>query len=369
MGDCERPSSERAQAASSRASEASRATHPPQTPVYARFSGHSSTARRTDSFPSAPVPRATSRRRHVPRPLPTPPAYDVGDRLRGRHARRGRRLARLLPRSRLEALIEAALLHNRDLAVGRRRASRWRAGSTASRAPTGSPPPWSAAGATRSHSGRERGGVPGRRRRHDRSRVGQRRGDRVRARLLGTRARPHRVGARRLPRHRAGAARVPALADPGRRLDVPRDDRDGGADPARRHHGAEPARGVRIAQVRFRAGLTSALDLHQAESLLAQAEASLAAVRLTQVQLNNQLLRARRRTGGGPAAPAATAHAADDRHRAGARGCPRSCCSRGRTCSRRKSGCAPPRRASARRAPRSFRRSRSPACSGSRRAR
>jgi outer membrane protein, multidrug efflux system len=48
--------------------------------------------------------------------------------------------------------------------------------------------------------------------------------------------------------------------------------------------------GVRIAQVRFRSGLTSALDLHQAESLLAQAETALAGLRLTQVQLNNQLL-------------------------------------------------------------------------------
>jgi multidrug efflux system outer membrane protein len=48
--------------------------------------------------------------------------------------------------------------------------------------------------------------------------------------------------------------------------------------------------GVRIATVRQRAGLTSALDLHQAESLLAQAEAALAGLRLTQVQVNNSLL-------------------------------------------------------------------------------
>jgi len=48
--------------------------------------------------------------------------------------------------------------------------------------------------------------------------------------------------------------------------------------------------GVRIAQVRQRAGLTSALDLHQAESLLAQAEAALAGLRLTQVQIDNALL-------------------------------------------------------------------------------
>jgi multidrug efflux system outer membrane protein len=47
--------------------------------------------------------------------------------------------------------------------------------------------------------------------------------------------------------------------------------------------------GVRIAQVRLKAGLTSALDFHQAESLLEQAEAALAGLRLTQAQLNNQL--------------------------------------------------------------------------------
>jgi multidrug efflux system outer membrane protein len=46
---------------------------------------------------------------------------------------------------------------------------------------------------------------------------------------------------------------------------------------------------VRIAQVRLRAGLTSALDFHQAESLLEQAEAALAGLRLTQAQLNNLL--------------------------------------------------------------------------------
>jgi multidrug efflux system outer membrane protein len=47
--------------------------------------------------------------------------------------------------------------------------------------------------------------------------------------------------------------------------------------------------GVRIAQVRLRAGLTSALDFHQAESLLEQAEAALAGLRLSQARLNNQL--------------------------------------------------------------------------------
>ena len=47
--------------------------------------------------------------------------------------------------------------------------------------------------------------------------------------------------------------------------------------------------GVRIAQVRFDAGITSALDLRQASSLLAQAETELAGVRLTRARSENAL--------------------------------------------------------------------------------
>ena len=47
--------------------------------------------------------------------------------------------------------------------------------------------------------------------------------------------------------------------------------------------------GVRIAQVRLKSGLTSALDFHQAESLLTQAEASLAALKLERAQIENLL--------------------------------------------------------------------------------
>ena len=77
---------------------------------------------------------------------------------------------------------------------------------------------------------------------------------------------------------------------------------------------------------------------------------------------------ARRRTGGGPTPSSAPARRSRRPPPPSLRGCPRSCCSRGRTCSRRRNGSAQPRPASARRAPRSFRRSRSPACSGSPRA-
>ncbi len=47
--------------------------------------------------------------------------------------------------------------------------------------------------------------------------------------------------------------------------------------------------GVRIAQVRLNSGLTSALDFHQAESLLMQAQAALAGLRLQSAQLDNLL--------------------------------------------------------------------------------
>jgi len=47
--------------------------------------------------------------------------------------------------------------------------------------------------------------------------------------------------------------------------------------------------GVRIAQVRLNSGLTSALDFHQAESLLTQAEAALASLRLQSAQIDNLL--------------------------------------------------------------------------------
>ena len=46
---------------------------------------------------------------------------------------------------------------------------------------------------------------------------------------------------------------------------------------------------VRIAKVRLDAGLTSALDFHQAESLLTQAEGALAGLHLTLARLNNLL--------------------------------------------------------------------------------
>lgn len=52
---------------------------------------------------------------------------------------------------------------------------------------------------------------------------------------------------------------------------------------------ASRSEGLRIAQVRFEAGITSGLDYRQAESLLMQAETQLAGLRLAQAQLQNSL--------------------------------------------------------------------------------
>ena len=269
---------------------------------------------------------------------------------------------------RLEALIEAALVHNRDLAVSVARIEEAR-GFYRIQGAERYPAPVDRGGGVAEPQRPQRGGHPERQRRDDRSRVDQRRGEPVRARLLGTRARPHGVGARRLPRHRPGAARVPSLAHPGRRLDVPRVDRDGGADPARRHHGAEPARrsanhagalsrrahlGARPAPGRVAAGAGGGLAGRAAADAGAAEQPAAAAGR---------------RAGGGPTARTAPAHAADHLH--GARG-GAALGAAPRAAGRARGGGAAPlarRRASARRARRSFRRSRSPAYSASRRAR
>ena len=269
---------------------------------------------------------------------------------------------------RLDALIAAALVHNRDLAVSVARIEVAR-GFYRIQGAERYPAPVVAAGASRSHNGRRRGGFPWRRRasrsiaRRSTSRVNQFELDfwgRVRDLTESARAdylaTVQAQRAFRLSLIQDVAATYLASIETAEQIRL--------ADTTVRSR----REGVRITQVRFRAGITSALDLHQAESLLAQAEASLAALRLTQVQLNNQLLLLVGGPVAGPLPPPLPLDAADDRHRPGGGRCPRSCCSRGRTCSRRRNGSAPPRRASARRAPRSFRRSRSPAYSGSPRA-
>ena len=227
--------------------------------------------------------------KHVQPPLPTPGAYDPGT-----APTTGTRAVDIGWRDffadpRLEALIDAALLHNRDLAVSVARIEVARGFYRVQDAQR-YPEPAVAAGASRSHNGRNAAGFPGANDvTIDRASVnvavnqfeldfwGRVRDltESARADYLAT---VQAQRAFRLSLIQDVASTYLATIETAEQIRL--------ADTtvvSRRE-------GVRITQVRFRAGLTSALDLHQAESLLAQAEASLAAVRLTQVQLNNQLL-------------------------------------------------------------------------------
>ena len=114
---------------------------------------------------------------------------------------------------------------------------------------------------------------------------------------------------------------------------------------------------LRIATVRQRAGLTSALDVRSAESLLGQAEAARAALGLLQVQFNTQL----QVLVGAPLPVRSPRHSPSSSRPtrpSSARGCRRSCSSCAPTSSARRRRCAPPKRTSGPRARRSSRRSR-----------
>ncbi|HEV7991833.1 MAG TPA: efflux transporter outer membrane subunit [Gemmatimonadaceae bacterium] len=189
---------------------------------------------------------------------------------------------------RLDALIAAALEHNRDLRISVARIEQARGAyriQGADRFPT----PVASAGATRSHAGELASGIPG---------AGDRTVDRAsvnvgvssfeldfwgRVRDLTESARADYLAtvqaqrAFRLSLIQDVAATYLASIETAEQIRL--------ADTTVQSR----REGVRIAQVRQRAGLTSALDLHQSESLLAQAEAALAGLRLTQVQVNSQL--------------------------------------------------------------------------------
>ena len=227
--------------------------------------------------------------KHVQPPLPTPVAYDAST-----NPATGTRALDLGWRDffadpRLEALIEAALVHNRDLAVAVARIEQAR-GFYRIQGAERYPAPVIAAGASRSHNGRNAAGVPNANDvTIDRASVniavnqfeldfwGRVRDltESARADYLAT---VQAQRAFRLSLIQDVASTYLASIETAEQIRL--------ADTTVRSR----REGVRITQVRFRAGLTSALDLHQAESLLAQAEASLAALRLTQVQVNNQLL-------------------------------------------------------------------------------
>jgi multidrug efflux system outer membrane protein len=227
---------------------------------------------------------------HVRPELPTPAVYAAGS---DSGAAAGTRATDIGWREffrdpRLDTLIATALEHNRDLAIATARIDVSRGQyriQGADRLPT----PVASAGATRTHSGEAALAIPG---------AGARTVDRLsigvgvsafeldfwgRVRSLTEAARAQYLAtvqaqrAFRLSLIQDVAATYLASIETGEQIRLA----DATAQSRRE--------AVRIAQVRLRAGLTSALDFHQAESLLDQAEAALAALRLAQARLNNQL--------------------------------------------------------------------------------
>jgi multidrug efflux system outer membrane protein len=227
---------------------------------------------------------------HAASPLPTPAAYDVVP----ADAAGGTRAADIAWREflidpRLDALVDAALLHNRDLAASVARIELAR-GLYRIQGADRYPTPVATAVAARSHSGELAAGIPG---------VGARTLDRAsvsvgasafeldfwgRVRDLTEAARSEYLATVQAQR----AFRLSLIQDVATTylasIETAEQIRLADTTVASRREG------VRIARVRQQAGLTSALDLHQAESLLAQAEAALAGLRLTQVEVNNALL-------------------------------------------------------------------------------
>jgi len=226
---------------------------------------------------------------HAQPPLPTPAAYDAGTAATTGTRPREIGWREFFPDPRLDALIETALTHNRDLAVAVARIEQAR-GFYRIQGAERFPEPSVAAGASRSHNGRNASGFAS---------AGDVTIDRAsinvavnqfeldfwgRVRDLTASARADYLATVQAQR----AFRLSLIQDVATTYLASIET----AEQIRLADTTVQSRreGVRIAQVRFRAGLTSALDLHQSESLLAQAEASLAALRLTQVQVNNQLL-------------------------------------------------------------------------------
>ena len=226
---------------------------------------------------------------HARPPLPTPAAYDPST-----GADAGIRPVDIgwrdfFPDPRLGALIEAALAHNRDLAISVARIEVAR-GQYRIQGAGRFPEPVVSAGATRSHAGANASGFPG---------AGELTTDRASISVAASQFELDFWGRVRNLTESARAEYLATVqAQRAFRLSLIQ---DVAATYLASIETAEQIRladttvqsrreGVRIAQVRQRAGLTSALDLHQAESLLAQAEAALADLRLAQVQLNNQLL-------------------------------------------------------------------------------
>jgi outer membrane protein, multidrug efflux system len=227
---------------------------------------------------------------HVRSALPTPPVYaavtDSGAGVGSSAVDVGWRDFFNDPR--LEALIATALVNNRDLAASVARIEVAR-GLYRIQGAERFPSPVVSAGGTRSHAGEAASGIPG---------VGERTTDRAavnvgvssfeldfwgRVRDLSEAARAEYLAtvqaqrAFRLSLIQGVATTYLSSLETAEQIRL--------ADTTVKSR----REGVRIAQVRLRAGLTSALDFYQSESLLSQAEAALAGLNLTQAQVNNQL--------------------------------------------------------------------------------
>ena len=230
---------------------------------------------------------------HVRPALPTPTAYTAVPDSAGATGAAGTRAIDIGWRDfftdpRLDALIAAALEHNRDLAVSVARIEVAR-GAYRIQSSERFPAPGVSTGGTRNRTGEAAAGIPG---------VGDRTSDRLsvnvgvsafeldfwgRVRDLSEAARADYLATVQAQR----AFRLSLIQDVATTYlsTVETEEQIRLADTTVKSR----REGVRIAQVRLRAGLTSALDFHQAESLLAQAEAALARLRLTQAQVNNLL--------------------------------------------------------------------------------
>ncbi|MEO6526861.1 MAG: efflux transporter outer membrane subunit [Gemmatimonadaceae bacterium] len=226
---------------------------------------------------------------HVRGALPTPPVYSVPDSgatLGSRAIEIGWRDFFVDPR--LDALIATALVNNRDLAVSVARIDVARGFYRIQRAER-VPSPVVSAGGSRSHAGEAASGVPG---------IGERTIDRTSVNV-GVAAFEIDFWGRVRDLSEAARSEYLATVQAQRafRLSLIQDVATvylSSVETAEQIRLADTTvksrrEAVRIAQVRLTAGLTSALDFHQSESLLAQAEAALAALNLTQAQVNNQL--------------------------------------------------------------------------------
>jgi multidrug efflux system outer membrane protein len=226
--------------------------------------------------------------RHEPVPMPTPPVYLAAT---DSDAAVGVRASDVAWRQffrdpRLDTLIATALRSNRDMVIAVEQLEVARGQYRIQRSDR-FPAPVASGGATRSHGGAEATGVPGGAT-SDRLSVGvsvpsfeldfwgrvRDLSEAARARYLAT------VQAQRsfrLSLIQDVASTYLAWVEANEQIRL--------AEQTVRSR----QEGVRIAQVRLKSGLTSALDFHQAEALLTQAEASLAGLKLQRAQIENLL--------------------------------------------------------------------------------